>query len=123
MLGGRDYNKLLSKEIDKLTRNLAPLFDRTDSNRIHAAETIGCTRYSYYDRTEPLTNEVSNTLLSILKRAGSEFIKSPSTGYIVDDLILIVTADMIIDEMIVNYVLVNSLPETADPRDLLYTNG
>jgi CRISPR-associated exonuclease Cas4 len=123
MLGSRDYHKLLSTEIEKLSQNLAPLYDRLDSNRIHAAETIGCTRYSYYDRTEPLTSEVSSTLLSVLKRAGSNFLKSPSIEYKVDDLILIVTADMIIDDMIVNYVLVNSLPETADPKDLLYTNA
>ncbi|HEX7180136.1 MAG TPA: hypothetical protein VF220_10460 [Nitrososphaeraceae archaeon] len=123
MLGGRDYNKLLNKEIDKLSRNLVPLVDRSDSNRIHAAETIICTRYSYYERAEPLNDNVSITLLSILKRGCSDFINSPSAEYKVDDLILIVTADMIVDEMVVNYVLVNSLPDIPDPRDLLYTNA
>jgi CRISPR-associated exonuclease Cas4 len=104
MLGERDVKKMIEKTFDKIYANIGQISSKNDPNIIHVLEASRCTRLSYYERKDPISNIDGE--------------------YKVDNLTLHATADAIIDDQYVaRFELVTKLPEVPHPRDLLYLNA
>lgn len=125
MLGARDLRETIEKSFDKVNDELSLRIDKTNSDRIHAAEASTCTRLAYYDRRDPLRTSGEIRILSLLNNGFRRAVGNLRSEYKIDSTLTIETnADMIIaDEFVVRFEVVSELPEVPNPRDMLYLNA
>jgi CRISPR-associated exonuclease Cas4 len=124
MLGTRDLRETIEKTFDKIYDDLSLRVDKTNSDRIHAAEASTCTRLAYYDRRDPLRAVGNSKNSTILNNGFRRALQNLHGEYKVDSLSIEVNADMIIaDEFVVRFEVVSNLPEVPDPRHMLYLNA
>lgn len=124
MLGGRDLRETIEKNLDKLHEDLSVKIDKKNSDRIHAVEACGCTRFAYYERKDPLPADNLSKILGLLGNGMRHSLSNTRGEYKVDSLSLEVNADLIMaDEFVVRFEIVPVLPEVPHPRHLMYLNA
>jgi CRISPR-associated exonuclease Cas4 len=125
MLGSRNLHEMIENAIDDIYKNLSVKIDKTNSDRIHAIEASGCTRFAYYERKDSLPSD--NAAVKISSLLGNSMRHSLSNirgEYKIDTLALEVNADMIMaDEFILRFEIVPALPEVPHPQHMLYLNA
>jgi CRISPR-associated exonuclease Cas4 len=125
MLGSRNLHEMIENAIDDIYKNLSVKIDKTNSDRIHAIEASGCTRFAYYERKDSLPSD--NAAVKISSLLGNSMRHSLSNirgEYKIDALALEVNADMIMaDEFILRFEIVPALPEVPHPQHMLYLNA
>jgi CRISPR-associated exonuclease Cas4 len=124
MLGARNLRDTIEKSFDKIQDDLSLKIDRSNSDRIHAAEASSCMRLAYYDRRDPLKVTAEAKNLAMLSNGFRRSLGSARGEYKVDNLSIEVNADLIVaDEFIVRFELASELPEVPKPRHMLYLNA
>ena len=123
MMGDRDYRSVIKNAIDSIGRELEINIDSNDYSTIHLAEAVQCLRRSYFDRVEPsqIERRGFNDLISGLLRK-LEYGSEPKL-FEIDDIKLKGQADMIVDDIIIIFRSINSIPEYPQANDLLYLNA
>jgi len=124
MLGGRDLREIINGAFDKMYDDLNIKIDKSNSDRIHAAEASTCTRLAYYDRRDPLPASGEAKNLAVLANGFRRALQNLQAEYKVDTLSIEANADMVIaDEFVVRFEVVSNLPEVPNPRHMLYINA
>jgi CRISPR-associated exonuclease Cas4 len=125
MLGSRNLHEMIENAIDDIYKNLSVKIDKTNSDRIHAIEASGCTRFAYYERKDSLPSDNAAAKISNLLGNSMRHSLSNIRGeYKIDTLALEVNADMIMaDEFILRFEIVPALPEVPHPQHMLYLNA
>lgn len=124
MLGGRNPHELIENAIDDIYKNVSIKIDKTNSDRIHAIEASGCTRFAYYERKDPLPSDNAAKISSLLGNGMRHSLSNMHGEYKIDTLALEVNVDMIMaNEFIVRFEIVSTLPEVPHPQHMLYLNA
>src|ERR671918_1571843 len=124
MLGSRNLHEMIENAIDDIYKNLSVKIDKTNSDRIHAIEASGCTRFAYYERKDSLPSDNAAKISSLLGNGMRHLLSNIHGEYKIDSLALEVNADMIMaDEFILRFEIVPALPEVPHPRHMLYLNA
>jgi CRISPR-associated exonuclease Cas4 len=124
MLGGRNLHEMIENAIDDIYKNLSVKIDKTNSDRIHAIEASGCTRFAYYERKDPLPSDNATKISSLLGNGLRHSLDNIRSEYKIDTLALEVNADMIMaNEFIVRFEIVPALPDVPHPQHMLYLNA
>jgi CRISPR-associated exonuclease Cas4 len=124
MLGGRNLREMIEESLDKLHEDLSVKIDKKNSDRIHAVEACGCTRFAYYERKDPLPADNRSKISSLLGDGMRKSLSNTRGEYKLDSLSLEVNADLIMaDEYLVRFEIVPVLPEVPHPRHLMYLNA
>lgn len=123
MMGDRDYRSIIKNAIDSIGRELEIDIDSDNFKAVHLQEVTKCLRRSFYDRTDPKEVERRgfNDLLSGLLRK-LEYGSEPKE-FEIDDIRLKGQADMIVDDTIIIFRPISSIPESPKANDLLYLNA
>ena len=123
MMGDRDYRTVIKNAIDSIGKELEIIIDSNDYKTIHLAEVVQCLRSSYYDRTDPKDVERRgfNDLISGLLRK-LEYGSQPKM-FEIDDIKLKGQADMLVDDIIILFRPIDTVPESPQASDLLYLNA
>lgn len=122
MLGSRDYSKLISERLKQIHSSKLK-GNNLDNHSIDAEEAIQCTRLSYYERRERLDDTVPVIVKSFLKDIFRIKLDGGTSAYKTENLTLLVDPAFIVEDVIVNFSVVSSLPDKIIPSDLLYTNA
>jgi CRISPR-associated exonuclease Cas4 len=124
MLRGRNLHEMIENAIDDIYKNLSVKIDKTNSDRIHAIEASGCTRFAYYERKDPLPSDNATKISSLLGNGLRHSLDNIRGEYKIDTLSLEVNADMIMaNEFIVRFEIVPALPDVPHPQHMLYLNA
>lgn len=124
MLGSRNLHEMIENTIDDICKNLSIKIDKTNSDRIHAIEASGCTRFAYYERKDSLPLDNAAKISSLLRNGVRHSLSNVHGEYKIDSLALEVDADMIMtNEFIVRFEIVPALPEVPHPQHMLYLNA
>jgi CRISPR-associated exonuclease Cas4 len=124
MLGGKNLHEMIENAIDDIYENLSIKIDKTNSDKIHAIEASGCTRFAYYERKDSLPSDNAAKVSSLLRNGVRHLLSNARGEYKVDTLVLEVNADMIMaNEFIVRFEIVPTLPEVPHPQHMLYLNA
>jgi CRISPR-associated exonuclease Cas4 len=125
MLGSRNLHEMIENAIDDIYKNLSVKIDKTNSDRIHAIEASGCTRFAYYERKDSLPSDnAAAKISSLLGNSMRHSLSNIRGEYKIDTLALEVNADMIMaDEFILRFEIVPVLPEVPHPQHMLYLNA
>ena len=125
MLGSRNLHEMIENAIDDIYKNLSVKIDKTNSDRIHAIEASGCTRFAYYERKDSLPSDnAAAKISSLLGNSMRHSLSNIRGEYKIDALALEVNADMIMaDEFILRFEIVPALPEVPHPQHMLYLNA
>jgi CRISPR-associated exonuclease Cas4 len=124
MLGGRNLRETIEKNLDKLQEDLSVKIDKKNPDKIHAVEAVGCTRFAYYERRDPVPSDNAAKIASLLGSAMRHSLSNTRAEYKVEGLSLEVNADLIMaDEYVVRLEVVQNLPEVPHPRHMLYLNA
>ncbi len=124
MLGSRNLHEMIENTIDDIYKNLSIKIDKTNSDRIHAIEASGCTRFAYYERKDSLPLDNAAKISSLLGNGVRHSLSNIHGEYKIDSLALEVDADMIMaNEFIVRFEIVPALPEVPHPQHMLYLNA
>jgi CRISPR-associated exonuclease Cas4 len=124
MLGGKNLNEMRENAIDDIYENLSIKIDKTNSDRIHAIEASGCTRFAYYERKDSLPSDNAAKVSSLVGNGVRHLLSNSRGEYKIDNLVLEVNADMIMaNEFIVRFEIVPTLPEVPHPQHMLYLNA
>ena len=125
MLGSRNLHEMIENAIDDIYKNLSIKIDKTNSDRIHAIEASGCTRFAYYERKDSLPSDnAAAKISSLLGNSMRHSLSNIRGEYKIDTLALEVNADMIMaDEFILRFEIVPALPEVPHPQHMLYLNA
>lgn len=121
MLGGRNFHKIIEDELVKASKGLTLNYDQSG---IHVSEITRCSRLSYFERMDPFVDESSNALRNIFRGSVTKLLNGKTKRYIIDDLTIYATIDLLIsNDLVVNLIPVSKLPDYPHPNDLLYTNA
>lgn len=122
-MGDRDYRVVIKNAIDSIGKELEINIDASDYKTIHLAEAVQCLRRSFYDRTDPKEVERRgfNDLISGLLRK-LEYGSEPKI-FEIDDIKLKGQADMLVDDIIILFRPIDTIPEAPQANDLLYLNA
>jgi CRISPR-associated exonuclease Cas4 len=124
MLGGKNLHEMIENAIGDIYENQSIKIDKTNSDKIHAIEASGCTRFAYYERKDSLPSDNAAKVSSLLGNGVRHLLSNARGEYKVDTLVLEVNADMIMaNEFIVRFELVPTLPEVPHPQHMLYLNA
>jgi CRISPR-associated exonuclease Cas4 len=124
MLGSRNLHEMIENTIDDIYKNLSIKIDKTNSDRIHAIEASGCTRFAYYERKDSLPLDNAAKISSLLGNGVRHSLNNVQGEYKIDSLALEVNADMVMaNEFIVRFEIVPALPEVPHPQHMLYLNA
>ena len=124
MLRGRNVHEMIENAIDDIYKNLSVKIDKTNSDRIHAIEASGCTRFAYYERKDPLPSDNATKISSLLGNGMRHSLDNIRSEYKIGTLALEVNADMIMaNEFIVRFEIVPALPDVPHPQHMLYLNA
>jgi hypothetical protein len=124
MLGGKNLHEMIENAIDDIYENLSVKIDKTNSDRIHAIEASGCTRFAYYERKDSLPSDNATKVSSLLGNGVRHSLSNSRGEYKIDTLTLEVNVDMIMaNEFIVRFETVPTLPEVPHPQHMLYLNA
>ena len=124
MLGSRNLHEMIENTIDDIYKNLSIKIDKTNSDRIHAIEASGCTRFAYYERKDSLPLDNAAKISSLLGNGVRHSLNNVHGEYKIDTLALEVNADMIMaNEFILRFEIVPALPEVPHPQHMLYLNA
>ena len=122
-MGDRDYRGVITGVVEGINRDLKPKIDPKNNKTIHLYEIVRCLRRSYFDRISPKDPEATGFSSLI----GGLFRKMPygSTQgeFAIDEIKLKGQADMIVDEIVIIFRVVNTLPENPLSSDVLYLNA
>lgn len=122
MLGSKDVRKIIANSVNEKYKKLRNI--TRDPNRIHADEASRCTRLSYYERAEPINSNTTELFQHLLTYGLRQLFDNVESEYKVDNLTLVVSADIILEkELVVRVQVSDSLPRTPKPQDLLYLNA
>ena len=66
MLGGKNLHEMIENAIDDIYENLSIKIDKTNSDKIHAIEASGCTRFAYYERKDSLPSDNAAKVSSLV---------------------------------------------------------
>jgi CRISPR-associated exonuclease Cas4 len=125
MLGDRNLKDVILRTMDDIYRDLDSQIDKTNNRRINVKEIVTCLRRSYYDRKNPVLPSVKQKVSTIIGNGMRKAIKNGATAeYNIDsELSLVGHADTIVDDIVVKFEIVEKLPKTPDPKDLLGLNA
>jgi CRISPR-associated exonuclease Cas4 len=124
MLGGKNLHEMIENTIDDIYENLSVKIDKTNSDKIHAIEASGCTRFAYYERKDSLPSDNAAKVSSLLRNGVRHSLSNSRGEYKIDTLALEVNVDMIMaNEFIVRFEIVPTLPEVPHPQHMLYLNA
>jgi CRISPR-associated exonuclease Cas4 len=122
MMGSKDLRKIITDSVNE--KYIQSREITLDPNRIHADEASRCTRLSYYERVEPINPNTNMLFQHLLSHGLRHLFENVESEYKIDNLTLVVSADMILEEELVVRVQVSdSLPRAPKPQDLLYLNA
>jgi CRISPR-associated exonuclease Cas4 len=122
MMGSKDLRKLITDSVNE--KYIQSREITLDPNRIHADEASRCTRLSYYERVEPINPNTNMLFQHLVSHGLRHLFENVESEYKIDNLTLVVSADMILEEELVVRVQVSdSLPRAPKPQDLLYLNA
>jgi CRISPR-associated exonuclease Cas4 len=124
MLGGKNLHEMIENTIDDIYENLSVKIDKTNSDKIHAIEASGCTRFAYYERKDSLPSDNAAKVSSLLRNGVRHSLSNSRGEYKIDTLALEVNVDMIMaNEFIIRFEIVPTLPEVPHPQHMLYLNA
>jgi CRISPR-associated exonuclease Cas4 len=124
MLGGKNLHEMIENAIDDIYENMSIKIDKTNSDKIHAIEASGCTRFAYYERKDSLPSDNAAKVSSLLGNSVRHLLTNARGEYKLDTLVLEVNADMIMaNEFIVRFEIAPTLPEVPHPQHMLYLNA
>jgi hypothetical protein len=122
MLGGRDFRKLILTDMNERRKKLRR--DDDDPTRIYASEASQCTRFSYYDRVDPINSNSAELFHFLLTHGFRLSFENIESEYKTDNLTLVLNADIVLEkELVVRLQVTHSLPDSPRPYDLLYLNA
>jgi hypothetical protein len=122
MLGGKDIRNLILTDMNERRKKLRR--DDDDPTRIYASEASQCTRFSYYERVDPINSDYAELLHFLLTHGFRLSFESIESEYKTDNLTLVLTADIVLEkELVVRLQVTDSLPDSPRPYDLLYLNA
>ena len=122
MLGGRDFRKLILTDMNERRKKLRR--DDDDPTRIYASEASQCTRFSYYDRVDPINSNSAELFHFLLTHGFRLSFENIESEYKTDNLTLVLNTDIVLEkELVVRLQVTHSLPESPRPYDLLYLNA
>jgi CRISPR-associated exonuclease Cas4 len=122
MLGGRDIRKLILTDMNERRKKLRR--DNDDPTRIYASEASQCTRFSYYDRVDPINSDYTELFHFLLTHGFRLAFENIESEYKTDNLTIVLTADIVLEkELVVRLQVTDSLPDSPRPYDLLYLNA
>ncbi len=123
MMGDRDYRRLIASVIDGVSRDIRPKIDTKDNKTIHLYEVTRCLRRSYFDRTAPKDQEA----VGFTSLIGGLFRKMPYGSkqgeFVIDEIRLKGQADIIVEDVVIIFQIVTTLPENPLASDALYLNA
>jgi CRISPR-associated exonuclease Cas4 len=124
MLGGKNLHEMIENTIGDIYENLSVKIDKTNSDKIHAIEASGCTRFAYYERKDSLPSDNAAKVSSLLRNGVRHSLSNSRGEYKIDTLALEVNVDMIMaNEFIIRFEIVPTLPEVPHPQHMLYLNA
>lgn len=125
MLGDRNLKDVILRTMDDIYRDLDSQIDKTNNRRITVKEIVTCLRKSYYDRKNPVLPSIREKVSTIIGNGMRKAIKNGATAeYSLDsELSLVGHADTIVDDIVVKFEIVEKLPKTPNPKDLLGLNA
>ena len=122
MLGGRDFRKLILTDMNERRKKLRR--DDDDPTRIYASEASQCTRFSYYDRVDPINSNSAELFHFLLTHGFRLSFENIESEYKTDNLTLVLNTDIVLEkELVVRLQVTHSLPDSPRPYDLLYLNA
>lgn len=121
MLGGRDVRKLIVAYTNETYKKLRRITN--DPTRIYTSEASQCTRLSYYERVDPIDSNSAELFQILLRHGFKNSFESIESEYKIDNLTLVLTADIILENELVVMQITDSLPGSPKPQDLLYLNA
>ena len=124
MLGDRNLKDIIQKTMDHIYRDFYFQIDKTNNRIIHVKEIVTCLRKSYYDRKSPLLPTNMQKVSTIISDGVRRSIKNSAIEeYNIDsDLSLVSYADTIVDDIVIKFEIIDKLPKTPNPKDLLNLN-
>ena len=98
--------------------------DDDDPTRIYASEASQCTRFSYYDRVDPINSNSAELFHFLLTHGFRLSFENIESEYKTDNLTLVLNTDIVLEkELVVRLQVTHSLPDSPRPYDLLYLNA
>ena len=124
MLGDRNLKDIIQKTMDHIYSDFYSQIDKTNNRIIHVKEIVTCLRKSYYDRKNPLLPTNMQKVSTIIGDGMRRSIKNSAIKeYNIDsDLSLVSYADTIVDDIVIKFEIIDKLPKTPNPKDLLNLN-
>ncbi len=121
-MGDRDYRRIITDVIERISHDTKPETEK-DNKIIRFSEVTRCLRRSYFDRVDPL--EQKGLRFSDFFR---ELIRKMPYGSVqgefpLDGIKLKISADMIVDDVVIIFRPVSKPPERLIPSDALYLNA
>ena len=121
-MGDRNYRRIITDVIERISHDIKPETEK-DNKIIRFSEVTRCLRRSYFDRVDPL--EQKGLRFSDLFR---ELIRKMPYGSVqgefpLDGIKLKISADMIVDDVVIIFRPVSKPPERLIPSDALYLNA
>lgn len=122
-MGDRDYRRVITDVINGINRDTQPKIDPKDNSIIHFYEVVRCLRRSYFDRVSPIEKKAigfSNLLGGLLRKMSPN---STEGTYSADKIKLKIHVDMIVDDIVMIFQIVEEIPENPLAGDVLYLNA
>lgn len=124
MMGDRNYRDTVSSAIDAITKETeTQLSNPQDNKTVFLHEIVRCLRRSYFDRFDRLESE-NRVFGSLFEGLIRKLPYGSKVGeFAIDEIKLKGQADMIVDDIVILFKMVSSLPEMPFASDILYLNA
>jgi len=124
MMGDKDYKQTINDALGALTNEITPsITNPGDSKTVFLHEVVRCMRRSYFDRfdkIEPQGKNFDELFGGLIRKLpyGSKL-----GEFAIEEIKLKGQADMMVDDIVIVFKMVNDSPEYPTAQDLLYLNG
>lgn len=121
-MGDRNYRHIITDVMKNLSREIKPEVEK-DTKIINFSEASKCLRRSYFDRVDPIEQRglrFSDLFKRLMKKMPYDSLQGE---FIIDNIKLKISADMIVDDVIIIFRPVPKPPESLVPSDALYLNA
>lgn len=122
-MGDRNYRRIITDIVKHISHDIKLKIDVSDNKTIHFSEVNRCLRRSYFDRVDPMEQNVlrfSDLFGNLVRKM--EY-GSTEGEFSVDAIKLKVHVDMVVEDLVIVFRLVTNPPEKLLPQDAMYLNA